>query len=69
MLILCVSRILAFIIKNIDMIILLECLVGWLDSSHVEKKLDTIYKKNCLISAYAWAGVNTCMSMQVHVSV
>ncbi len=32
-------------IKNMDMIILLECLVGWLDSSHVEKKLDTIYLK------------------------
>jgi len=33
-----VSRNVAFIIKSIDMIILLACLVGWLDSSPVEIK-------------------------------
>ncbi len=32
------SRIVAFIIKNIDLIILFACLVGWLDSSPVEIK-------------------------------
>jgi hypothetical protein len=39
----------AFIIKNIDMLILFSCLVGWLDSSPLEikKKLGTIFK-NCL---------------------
>ena len=34
----CVLRIVAFIIKNIDMIVLFACLVGWLDSSPVEIK-------------------------------
>jgi len=34
----CVSRIVPFIIKNIDEIILFECLVGWLDSSPIEIK-------------------------------
>ncbi len=31
--ILCVSRIVAFIVKNVNMIILFACLVGWLNSS------------------------------------
>jgi len=34
----CVSRNVAFIIKNIDMIILFACLVGWLNSSPLEIK-------------------------------
>jgi len=31
-----VSRIVAFIIKNTDMIILFACLVGWLNSSPIQ---------------------------------
>ncbi len=34
----CVSRIVAFIVKSIVMIILFACLVGWLDSLPVETK-------------------------------
>jgi len=34
----CVSRFVAFIIKNINMIILFACSVGWHDSSPVEIK-------------------------------
>jgi len=36
LLIWCVSRIVAFFVKNIDTKIFFECLVGWNDSSTVE---------------------------------
>jgi hypothetical protein len=36
--ILSMSRIVTFIIKHINMIILFACLVGWLDSSPIEIK-------------------------------
>jgi len=57
----CVSRIVAFVIKIINMIILFEYLVGWLDSSSVEikKRLGTIFKKTSW--AYALVDVNTGM--------
>jgi len=45
-----VSRIVDFIIKNIDMIILFACLVGWLHSSPIEilKNEGTISKRKLL---------------------
>jgi hypothetical protein len=52
----CVSRIVDFIIKIIDMIILFACLVGWLHSSPIEilKNEGTIFKKNCLSLCLGW---------------
>jgi len=46
----------AFIVKNKNMIIICACLVGWLDSSPVEK-----IKAQSLKTT--WAGANTGMSM------
>jgi len=40
----CVSRIVAFMVKNIDTKILFECLVGWVDFSTVEIKKKTRHK-------------------------
>jgi hypothetical protein len=45
----CVSKIVAFIIKNINIIILFTCLVGWFNSSPREiKKNKARSFKNCL---------------------
>jgi hypothetical protein len=45
-----VWRIVAFIVKNINMIILFACLVGWLDSLPIKiiKKIKARSLKNCL---------------------
>jgi len=50
----CVSRIVTFIIKNIDLIILFACLVGFLESSHVEKN-EAQSLKNCLGLCLDWS--------------
>jgi len=61
----CVSRCVAFTIKNIGIIILFACLVGWLDSSPIEilKKIRQ-NQKNCFglgrdyENSWTWAGLN-----------
>jgi len=46
------------------MIILFACLVGWLNSSHVEKNIrHDLYKT----ARAAWAGKNTSMRVQLRV--
>ena len=50
----CVSRFVAFTIKNIGIIILFSCLVGWLDSSPIETKKNEA--KSLKKTALAWAG-------------
>ncbi len=55
------SRIVAFIVKNIDAIFF-ACIIDKLDSSPVEtKKIKHDLKKTAW--AYAWAGVNTGMAV------
>jgi len=67
-----VSRIVAFISKNIDILILFACLVGWLAwffTSRNLNKIKVLSMKNCM--GYAWAGImagmNTGMRMWVNV--
>jgi len=51
------------------MIILFACLVGWLDSLPVETKKKIKAQSLKTAWAYAWAGMNTSMGMQVRTCV